>query len=82
MGPAAERHLVALVRVGRAGHLDVRRRPDDDARRSDLRAAALRIETVNVGNRSVPVSEEPVEVTPFGTLLHFKKDIHTEQPKC
>ncbi len=39
------------------------------------------IETVNVGNRSVPVSEEPVEVTPFGTLLHFKKDIHTEQPK-
>ena len=39
------------------------------------------IDSVTVGNRSVPVSEEAVEVTPFATLLHFKKDIHTEQPK-
>ncbi|WP_267423299.1 polyhydroxyalkanoate depolymerase [Methylobacterium sp. GC_Met_2] len=39
------------------------------------------IAAVDVGNRSVPVSEEPVVVTPFATLLHFKKDIHTEQPK-
>jgi poly(3-hydroxybutyrate) depolymerase len=42
---------------------------------------AYGIENVMVGNRSVPVAEEPVAVTPFGTLLHFKKDIHTEQPK-
>ena len=39
------------------------------------------IAAVDVGNRSVPVSEEAVVVTPFATLLHFKKDIHTEQPK-
>jgi poly(3-hydroxybutyrate) depolymerase len=39
------------------------------------------IAAVDVGNRSVLVSEEPVVVTPFATLLHFKKDIHTEQPK-
>ncbi|MCJ2065523.1 polyhydroxyalkanoate depolymerase [Methylobacterium sp. J-088] len=39
------------------------------------------IAAVDVGNKSVPVSEEPVVVTPFATLLHFKKDIHTEQPK-
>ncbi|WP_267355185.1 MULTISPECIES: polyhydroxyalkanoate depolymerase [unclassified Methylobacterium] len=39
------------------------------------------IAAVDVGNRSVPVSEEVVVVTPFATLLHFKKDIHTEQPK-
>ncbi|CAM2750163.1 hypothetical protein JHFBIEKO_1047 [Methylobacterium mesophilicum] len=42
---------------------------------------AYGIDSVTVGNRSVPVSEEAVTVTPFGTLLHFKKDIHTEQPK-
>jgi polyhydroxyalkanoate depolymerase len=42
---------------------------------------AYGIDAVMVGNRSVPVLEEPVEVTPFGTLLHFKKDIDTEQPK-
>src|SRR3954464_2885989 len=42
---------------------------------------AYGIDNVMVGNRSVPVAEEPVAVTPFGTLLHFKKDIHTEQPK-
>jgi poly-beta-hydroxyalkanoate depolymerase len=28
-----------------------------------------------VGNRDVEVQEKPVVVTPFGTLLHFKKDI-------
>ncbi|MDQ7762086.1 polyhydroxyalkanoate depolymerase, partial [Xanthomonas sontii] len=42
---------------------------------------AYGIDSVMVGNRSVPVAEEPVAVTPFGTLLHFRKDIHTEQPK-
>jgi poly(3-hydroxybutyrate) depolymerase len=39
------------------------------------------IDKVLCGNREVPVSEEPVRVTPFGTLLHFKKDIDTTQPR-
>jgi poly(3-hydroxybutyrate) depolymerase len=39
------------------------------------------IPTVTVGNREVEVREEPALVTPFGTLLHFKKDIDTVQPR-
>ncbi|HLG89944.1 MAG TPA: polyhydroxyalkanoate depolymerase [Alphaproteobacteria bacterium] len=39
------------------------------------------IETVMVGNQLTQVSEEPTEVTPFGTLLHFKKDVDTIQPR-
>ncbi len=39
------------------------------------------IDTVRVGNRDVAVTEEPLAVTPFGTLLHFKKDIEQEQPR-
>lgn len=42
---------------------------------------AYGIETVSVGNREVPVVEEPVFATPFGTLLRFRKDVDTEQPK-
>src|SRR5215207_2694071 len=34
---------------------------------------AYGIGTVVVGNRDVPVTEEVVCATPFGTLLHFKK---------
>src|SRR6185369_7271013 len=36
---------------------------------------------VTVGNREVEVREEAAHVTPFGTLLHFKKDIEAEQPR-
>ena len=39
------------------------------------------ISRVTVGNREVPVLEEPVVATPFGTLLRFRKDVETEQPK-
>jgi polyhydroxyalkanoate depolymerase len=39
------------------------------------------IHSVTVGNREVEVREEPALVTPFGTLLHFKKDIAAEQPR-
>ena len=39
------------------------------------------IDSVRVGNREVAVREEPLAVTPFGTLLHFKKDVDTAQPK-
>jgi len=39
------------------------------------------IHSVTVGNSEVEVREEPALVTPFGTLLHFKKDIAAEQPR-
>ncbi|MBV8791358.1 MAG: polyhydroxyalkanoate depolymerase [Pseudolabrys sp.] len=39
------------------------------------------IDSVTVGNREVAVTEERADATPFGTLLHFKKDIDTEQPR-
>ncbi|GJD96891.1 polyhydroxyalkanoate depolymerase [Methylobacterium iners] len=39
------------------------------------------IESVRVGNREVPVEEEAVFATPFGTLLRFRKDVDTEQPR-
>jgi poly(3-hydroxybutyrate) depolymerase len=39
------------------------------------------IATVMVGNREVAVLEEAVCVTPFGTLLHFKKDVDVAQPR-
>ncbi|MDP4026061.1 polyhydroxyalkanoate depolymerase [Methylobacterium sp. NEAU 140] len=42
---------------------------------------AYGIGAVKVGNREVAVVEEPVQATPFGTLLRFRKDIQTEQPK-
>ena len=39
------------------------------------------INHVTAGNREVEVREEAAHVTPFGTLLHFKKDIEAEQPR-
>ena len=42
---------------------------------------AYGINAVTVGNREVPVIEEPVLATPFGTLLRFRKDIDSPQPK-
>jgi poly(3-hydroxybutyrate) depolymerase len=39
------------------------------------------IDKVTVGNREVEVREEAAAKTPFGTLLHFKKDIATAQPR-
>ena len=39
------------------------------------------ISHVNVGNREVEVREESAARTPFGTLLHFKKDIAVAQPR-
>ena len=42
---------------------------------------AFGIDTVKVGNREVAIREERALVTPFGTLLHFKKDIDTAQPR-
>lgn len=39
------------------------------------------IETVTVGNEEVPVHEDAALVTPFGTLLRFRKEIDTPQPR-
>src|ERR1700722_5898933 len=39
------------------------------------------IDSVTVGNREVEVREEATLVTPFATLLHFKKDIAQTQPR-
>jgi poly(3-hydroxybutyrate) depolymerase len=41
---------------------------------------AFGIDTVKVGGRSVAVSEEVTLHTPFGDLLHFRKDLKTRQP--
>ena len=42
---------------------------------------AFGIRSVTVGNREVEVREETAHSTPFGTLLHFKKDIAAAQPR-
>ena len=39
------------------------------------------IDSVTVGNREVVVQEEVAAQTPFGTLLHFKKDVAVVQPR-
>ena len=39
------------------------------------------IDKVVVDGREVRVTEEPAHVTPFGTLLRFRKDINTPQPR-
>jgi polyhydroxyalkanoate depolymerase len=39
------------------------------------------IETVTVGNEELPVREEAAYATPFGTLLHFAKDVATPLPR-
>jgi len=42
---------------------------------------AYGIGSVTVGNREVTITEEAADRTPFGTLLHFKKDVDTAQPR-
>ena len=39
------------------------------------------INQVMVGNREAAVREEKVYTTPFGTLLHFRKDVDAAQPR-
>ena len=39
------------------------------------------IDYIQVGNQTATVTEEAALTTPFGTLLHFKKNIDTPQPK-
>jgi poly(3-hydroxybutyrate) depolymerase len=42
---------------------------------------AFAIPSVKVGNREVAVHEEAALTTPFGTLLRFRKDVDTPQPR-
>ena len=42
---------------------------------------AFDIESVTVGNRDVTVHERAALTTPFGTMLHFAKDIDMAQPR-
>jgi poly(3-hydroxybutyrate) depolymerase len=42
---------------------------------------AYGIDAVRIGNRDVAVTEEPLAATPFGTLLRFRKDAETPQPR-
>ncbi|MBH0239560.1 polyhydroxyalkanoate depolymerase [Methylobrevis albus] len=42
---------------------------------------AYAIDSVRVGNVDAAVTEQAVFSTPFGTLLHFAKDVETPQPK-
>jgi poly(3-hydroxybutyrate) depolymerase len=39
------------------------------------------IEAVRVGNRDVPITIETALDLPFGKLLHFAKDVDTQQPR-
>jgi poly(3-hydroxybutyrate) depolymerase len=39
------------------------------------------IETVRLGNAEVAVTEEVVDDTPFGSLLHFRKETAVRQPR-
>lgn len=42
---------------------------------------SYRLDTIKIAGREVAVREEAVLETPFGTLLHFKKDIRAAQPR-
>jgi poly(3-hydroxybutyrate) depolymerase len=39
------------------------------------------IKSVSIGDRLIPVTEEAATSTPFATLLHFRKEIETPQPR-
>jgi len=45
------------------------------------RRPPFEIDTVPVGNQDIAVREEVVAKTPFCTLLHFRKEIDTPQPR-
>ncbi|OYX06869.1 MAG: poly(3-hydroxybutyrate) depolymerase, partial [Rhizobiales bacterium 32-66-8] len=67
-GAAGVRHLAAAYEMVERASLSHARLP-------------FGIKTVEVGNREVEVTEEVVNVLPFGSLLHFKKDVEIAQPR-
>ena len=66
-GPAIKNLTAAYELIARAGLTHVR--------------PPYGIETVMVGNEELPVREEAAYATPFGTLLHFDKDVTAAQPR-
>ena len=78
-------HAIGHPTVGLAGHGAVR---NLTAAYELIARAGLthsrppfRIDRTRVGNREVAVTERAADVTPFGTLLHFSKDVDAEQPR-
>src|SRR3984893_6661999 len=68
MSPPGIKNLTAAYElIARAGLTHVR--------------PSFAVDTVTVGNEEVPVIEEAVHVTPFGTLLRFAKDVDIVQPR-
>ena len=45
------------------------------------RRPSFDIDSVRIGSQQVPVTEEAADDTPFGTLLHFRKDTTLVQPR-
>ena len=66
-GPAVKNLTAAYELIARSGLTHVR--------------PPYGIDSVLVGSEEVAVTEEAAHVTPFGTLLRFKKDVTTEQPR-
>ncbi|MBN8875259.1 MAG: polyhydroxyalkanoate depolymerase [Rhodospirillales bacterium] len=66
--PAAIRHLGAIANLIADSGLTHARPP-------------FGFESVRVGNQMVAVTEEAADETPFGTLLHFRKDSTVVQPR-
>ena len=66
-GPGIKNLTAAYELIARAGLTHVR--------------PAFGIDTVTVGNEELPVVEEAVHATPFGTLLRFAKDVSAAQPR-
>ena len=80
---AALRYLNLLPRDSRPGRSagSPPRSNWSPVRRLTYARPAYGIDSVMVGNREVPVGEEVTFRTPFGSLLHFKKEIAPEQPR-
>lgn len=74
LGPQFSEKLGIVRNLTAAYELIVRAKLTHDRR-------PFAIATAMVGNREVAVREEPARVTPFGTLLHFKKDVDIAQPR-
>jgi polyhydroxyalkanoate depolymerase len=67
-GAGAVRYAAAVYEMAAFGGL-THRRP------------AFAIEAIRIGAVEVAVSEEAADITPFGTLLHFRKAIDAPQPR-
>jgi poly(3-hydroxybutyrate) depolymerase len=66
--PPMMRHTLAMFDMISDGRLTHHRPP-------------FGIETVRIGNADVAVTEEVADDTPFGSLLHFRKDTAVTQPR-